>query len=150
MCVMNKDKIYLRMARELAEFSKCVSLHVACLLVRDGRILATGVNGTPSGWLNCSDRFPEGRTSDHTDWSNAHEIHAELNAVIWAARTGISTEAATAYVTHSPCVQCTKNLIAAGVKRIVYAESYYGTDDQQALNQFIRENGLDIKHISVD
>ncbi|MCY4329958.1 MAG: deaminase [Endozoicomonadaceae bacterium] len=144
---LNSDMIYLRMARELAAFSKCVSLHVACLLVKDGRILSTGVNGTPAGWTNCSEQFPQGKSSAHSLWSNAHEIHAELNAVIWAARTGIAIENATAYVTHSPCVQCTKNLIAAGVKRIVYAERYDRTEDQQALTQFVRENGIDIQQI---
>ena len=147
---MNKDTIYLRMAAELAAFSKCVSLHVACLLEKNGRILSTGVNGTPSGWTNCSERFPEGRTPQHTEWSGAHEIHAELNAVIWAARTGISIDNATAYVTHSPCVQCTKNLIAAGIKRIVYAEVYYGNNDQEALAQFVRENGIDIAHVPLN
>jgi len=146
---MNQDVIYLRMAKELASFSKCVSLSVACLLVRDGRILSTGVNGTPSGWINCSDQFPQGRTSKHSQWSNAHEIHAELNAVIWAARTGIAIENSTAYVTHSPCVQCTKNLIAAGIKRIVYAETYYQTENQIALTSFVRENGIDIKHLPI-
>lgn len=146
---MMPDVIYLRMARELAAFSKCVSLHVACLLVRDGRILSTGVNGTPAGWTNCSDHFSNGRSPEHNLWSNAHEIHAELNAVIWAARTGIAIEGSTAYVTHSPCVQCTKNLIAAGIQRIVYAETYYRTDDQEALAQFVRENGIDIAHISL-
>jgi len=146
---MDQDSIYLRMAKELAAFSKCVSLQVACLLVRDGRILSTGLNGTPTGWINCSEQFPQGNTPEHSEWSNAHEIHAELNAVIWAARTGIAIEGATAYVTHSPCVQCTKNLIAAGIKRIAYAEAYHRTDNQDALDQFIRENGIDIAHISL-
>lgn len=146
---MKNDLIYLRMASELAAFSKCVSLHVACLLVKDGRILSTGVNGTPAGWINCSEQFPQGKCPEHNQWSNAHEIHAELNAVIWAARTGIAIENATAYVTHSPCVQCAKNLIAAGIRRIVYAERYDRTEDQQSLTQFIQENGIDIQQISL-
>ena len=143
----DRDQIYLRMARELAAFSRCVSLQVACLLVREGRILSTGVNGTPSGWINCDEQFPGGRTPEHTSWSSAHEIHAELNAVIWAARTGIAIEDATAYITHSPCVQCTKNLIAAGISRIVYAEVYYRNHDQEALARFVQENGIAMAHV---
>ena len=146
---INKDRVYLRMAKELSCFSKCVSLRVACLLVRNGRILSTGVNGTPSGWINCSTKFNHGRTPEHSHWSDIYEIHAELNAVIWAARTGIAIDGATAYVTHSPCVQCTKNLIAAGIQRIVFNELYRRTEDQQILTQFANENGIEITQLSI-
>ncbi len=143
-----KDCVYLRMAKEMADFSKCISLHVACLLVRDDRILSTGVNGTPSGWLNCSHFFDK-NGPEHQAWSAVYEIHAELNAVIWAARTGISINQATAYITHSPCSQCTKNMIAAGIKRIVYAEKYYRNDNQEDLVQFAKENGVIIDHCAL-
>ncbi|MBE8215810.1 MAG: dCMP deaminase [Endozoicomonadaceae bacterium] len=138
-----KDGIYLKMACEMAEFSKCVSIHVACLLVRNDRILSTGVNGTPSGWLNCSQFFDQ-NSSEHKAWSAVHEIHAELNAVIWAARMGISIDKATAYVTHAPCSQCTKNMIAAGIQRIVYKNKYYRNENQHELVQFAKENGVSI------
>ena len=83
------------MAHSLAKLSKCVRLQVGCLLVKDGRVLSTGVNGTPSGYINCN----EANYEDHHQWSLRHEIHAELNAVIWAARLGTPIEGATAYVT---------------------------------------------------
>ena len=146
---MNSDIIYLKMATELAKFSKCVSIQVSCLLVKNGRILSTGVNGTPKGWLNCSDKFPKGRTDEHAAWSSTYEIHAELNAIIWAARSGIAIEKATAYITHSPCEQCTKNLIASGIGKIIYAEKYHRTKNQEILNKFICENGIDIQHIPI-
>lgn len=132
------DGVYMEMAFSLSKLSKCISLQVGCLLVKNGRVLSTGVNGTPSGYKNCNDVSSE----DHHLWSLRHEIHAELNAVIWAARTGSSIDGATAYVTHSPCDQCTKNLIAAGIKRIIYREEYKKTLKQAELKQFCQENGV--------
>ena len=73
------DTVYMEMAHSLAKLSKCVRLQVGCLLVKDGRVLSTGVNGTPSGYTNCN----EAEYEEHHAWSLRHEIHAELNAVIW-------------------------------------------------------------------
>lgn len=137
------DAIYMEMAHSLAKLSKCVRLHVGCLLVKNGRVLSTGVNGTPSGYVNCCDADYD----DHHQWSTRHEIHAELNAIIWAARTGTAIDGATAYVTHSPCEQCTKNLIAAGVERIVY-DVEYDRNPQAALTQFCRENQVAIEQVT--
>ena len=136
------DIVYLEMARSLSKLSKCVRLQVGCLLVKDGRVLSTGVNGTPSGYTNCNEAsYPE-----HHEWSLRHEIHAELNAVIWAARSGTAIEGATAYVTHSPCDQCTKNLLAAGIKRIVYDEQY-DRNPQEELSRFCHESGVTIEQV---
>ena len=138
------DTVYMEMAHSLAKLSKCIRLHVGCLLVKNGRVLSTGVNGTPSGYINCCDAQFE----DHHSWSSRHEIHAELNAIIWAARTGTSIEGATAYVTHSPCEQCTKNLIAVGVARIVY-DIQYDRNPQEELSRFCRENHVAIEQVSI-
>ncbi|WP_067517971.1 deaminase [Endozoicomonas ascidiicola] len=138
------DSVYMEMAHSLAKLSKCVRLQVGCLLVKGGRVLSTGVNGTPSGYVNCNDAEYE----EHHTWSLRHEIHAELNAVIWAARLGTPIEGATAYVTHSPCDQCTKNLLAAGIKRIVY-DIQYDRNPQEELSQFCRENGVAIEQVSI-
>ena len=73
-------------------------------------IISTGVNGTPEGFHNCSDLFSE-RSDEHTAWSNAHEIHAEMNCLLFAAGHGISTEGTTLYCTTEPCGPCLKNLI---------------------------------------
>ena len=139
--MLDIDSVYMEMAFSLSKLSKCISLQVGCLLVKNGRVLSTGVNGTPSGYKNCN----EVNCEDHHSWSLRHEIHAELNAVIWAARTGSSIDGATAYVTHSPCDQCTKNLIAAGISRIVYCEEYKKTLKQDELKQFCQESGVSIE-----
>ncbi len=138
------DTVYMEMAHSLSKLSKCVRLQVGCLLVKNGRVLSTGVNGTPSGYTNCCDAEYE----EHHAWSLRHEIHAELNAVIWAARSGTAIEGATAYVTHSPCDQCTKNLLAAGIKRIVYGIQY-DRNPQEELSLFCRENGVTIEQVEL-
>ena len=117
---MLNDKNFINIAKEIASASKCVSKQVGAVIVKNGRILSTGYNGTPSGYTNCCDYWNNQYTKEHHLWSKTYEIHAEMNAIIWAARKGISIEGATIYVTLEPCSECSKNLIASGIKRIVY------------------------------
>ena len=99
----------------ISKRSSCERLHVGCVIVKDRRILSTGYNGHIKG-------------SDHVSKIvNGHEqmtIHAEINAISDAAARGVEINGSTVYVTHYPCVNCTKALIAAGVKEICYAEDY--------------------------
>ncbi len=138
---MISDKNFLNIAKELSFASKCVSKQVGAVIVKDGRILSTGYNGTPAGYQNCSDFWDGKYTKDHHDWSKTYEIHAEMNAIIWAARKGISIEGATIYVTLEPCSECSKNLIASGIKRIVYEKSYEHTNSQ-IISKFLKDNGV--------
>ena len=142
---MISDKNFLNIAKELSFASKCVSKQVGAVIVKDGRILSTGYNGTP-GYQNCSDFWDGKYTKDHHDWSKTYEIHAEMNAIIWAARKGISIEGATIYVTLEPCSECSKNLIASGIKRIVYEKSYEHTNSQ-IISRFIKDNNVHIEQI---
>lgn len=119
---------------------------VGAVIVKDGRILSTGYNGTPTGYINCSEHWNSEYTKDHHDWSKTYEIHAEMNALIWAARKGISIEDATIYVTLEPCSECSKNLIAAGIKRIVYDRAYEHTNSE-VVSKFIKDNGVIIEQI---
>ena len=143
---MISDKNFLNIAKELSFASKCVSKQVGAVIVKDGRILSTGYNGTPAGYQNCSDFWDGKHTKDHHDWSKTYEIHAEMNAIIWAARKGISIEGATIYVTLEPCSECSKNLIASGIKRIVYEKSYEHTNSQ-IISKFLEDNGVKIEQI---
>lgn len=118
------DNTFMAIAQTIATTSNCVSRQVGAIIVKDGRILSTGYNGTPKGYTNCSDHFTNGKTPDHRAWSLIHEIHAEMNAIIWAARQGISIQGATLYSTTEPCSECSKNIIASGISRIVYLEPY--------------------------
>ncbi len=143
---MLDDKVFINIAKEIASASKCVSKQVGAVIVKDGRILSTGYNGTPSKYMNCNDYWEDVYTKEHHEWSKTYEIHAEMNAIIWAARKGISIEDATIYVTLEPCSECSKNLIAAGIKRIVYAKSYE-YNDSSIISKFLKDNNVQIEKL---
>lgn len=128
------------MALLLSGESKCQSLKVGALIVKDGRIISMGVNGTPNGFINCNEvRFTDSHSKEfvsektsvdiekfHTEWSMVHEIHAEMNAILFSARNGFPIEGSTMYVTHEPCDQCLKNIIQSGIVRVVFKNKYNG------------------------
>ena len=145
---MLSDKNFINIAKEIASASKCVSKQVGAVIVRDGRILSTGYNGTPSGYTNCCDHWDNEYTKDHHDWSKTYEIHAEMNALIWAAREGISIKGATIYVTLEPCSECSKNLIASGIQRIVYEKSYEHTNSD-IVSKFLKDNHVTIEQLTL-
>ncbi len=143
---MLNDKNFINIAKEIATASKCVSKQVGAVIVKDGRILSTGYNGTPAGFTNCCEYWDNQYTKEHHEWSKTYEIHAEMNAIIWAAREGISINGATIYVTLEPCSDCSKNIIASGMKRIVYETSYEHTNSE-VITTFIKENGVVIEQL---
>ena len=146
---MLSDKNFINIAKELSSASKCVSKRVGAVIVKNGRILSTGYNGTPAGFTNCCDYWNGEYTPEHHEWSKTYEIHAEMNAIIWAAREGISIEGATIYVTLEPCSECSKNVIASGIKRIVYEKSYEHTQSE-VISKFIKDNGVIIQQLKSD
>ena len=103
---------FLRLAAEIAEFSKDPSTKVGCILVRDQRIISTGYNGFPRGISDSFDRLLD------RDKKYEMTVHAEINAVTTAALHGVSTEGSTAYVTFQPCSRCAAVLINAGIKEV--------------------------------
>ena len=110
------DRRYLDMARIWAQNSYCRRRQVGALLVREKMIISDGYNGTPSGFENdCED--VDNRTK-------AYVLHAEANAITKVARSGNSSEGATLYVTSSPCIECAKLIIQAGITRVVFSEHY--------------------------
>lgn len=121
-----KDSTFIEIAKTIAKESKCISLQVGAVIVKDDRIISMGYNGTISGTINCNEAFTQGHFArkEHSAWSDAHEIHAEMNAIMFAAKNGISVNGATLYSTHEPCDQCLKNTIQAGIKRVVYLYPY--------------------------
>ena len=121
------DCRYMRMARIWAENSYCLRRKVGALLVKDKMIISDGYNGTPSGFENiCEDE------NDHT---KPYVLHAEANAITKVARSNNSSEGATLYVTSSPCIECAKLIIQAGIRRVVFAEYYRDTDGIDLLNR---------------
>ncbi len=114
------DERYMRMARVWAENSYCKRRQVGALLVKDKMIISDGYNGTPSGFDN--------NCEDEDNHSFAYVLHAEANAITKVARSNNSSNGATLYVTASPCIECAKLIIQAGIKRVVYGELYRLTD----------------------
>ncbi len=110
------DKRYLRMTAIWAENSYCQRRKVGALLVKDNMIISDGYNGTPAGFENiCEDE--DGVTKPYV-------LHAEANAISKVARSNNSSEGSTLYVTASPCMECSKLIIQAGIKRVVFHELY--------------------------
>lgn len=121
------DERYLRMARIWSENSYCKRRQVGALIVKDKSIISDGYNGTPSGFENlCEDE------NDHT---KPYVLHAEANAITKVAKSGNSSDKATLYVTASPCIECAKLIIQAGIVRVVYSELYRCCDGIELLEK---------------
>lgn len=116
----NLDKRYLRMSTIWAENSYCTRRKVGAIIVKDQMIISDGYNGTPSGFENICE--------DNTGTTKPYVLHAEANAITKVARSNNSSDGATLYVTASPCVECAKLIIQAGIKRVVFNELYRITD----------------------
>jgi dCMP deaminase len=114
------DKRYIRMAFIWAENSYCKRRRVGAILVKNKMIISDGYNGTPAGFENVCD--------DENNITKPYVLHAEANAITKVARSNNSSEGATLYVTSSPCIECAKLIIQAGIKRVVYADSYRLSD----------------------
>ncbi|MBQ9690911.1 MAG: dCMP deaminase family protein [Eggerthellaceae bacterium] len=122
------DDYFMHLAFEVSKRATCLRRDVGALIVKDKRILATGYNGPPSGVPHCDELGGCLREAAGVPSGQRHELsralHAEQNALIQAARHGINVDGASIYVTHQPCGLCTKMIINAGIKEIVYAHGY--------------------------
>lgn len=132
------DVRYLRMASIWAENSYCKRRQVGALLVKDKMIISDGYNGTPSGFNNICE--------DENGITYPYVLHAEANAITKVARSNNSSDGATLYITASPCIECSKLIIQAGIKRVVYSELYRIED---GLN-LLRNAGVECVHLDKD
>lgn len=119
------DRRYLRMARIWAENSYCKRRQVGALIVKDKSIISDGYNGTPSGFENVCE--------DEHGVTKKYVLHAEANAITKVAASTNNCCGATVYVTASPCIECAKLIIQAGIKRVVYSEEYHLRDGIELL-----------------
>lgn len=115
------------MASIWAENSYCQRRKVGCLVVKGNMIISDGYNGTPSGFENVCE--------DDNNVTKPYVLHAEANAITKIARSGNSSEGATMYVTASPCIECAKLIIQAGIRRVVYADPYRNDDGIELLRK---------------
>ena len=110
------DKAYLRLAKSWANLSHCVRKKVGAIIVKDGMIISDGFNGTPSGFDNSCENV-----QGETHW---YVLHAEANAILKVAKSSNNCKGSTLYVTLSPCKDCSKLILQAGIKRVVYQNAY--------------------------
>lgn len=129
------DKAYLRMALEWADLSHCTRKKVGAIIVKDGMIISDGYNGTPAGFDNCCEN-----ESGETHW---FVLHAEANAILKVAKSTNNCVGATLYLTLSPCKDCSKLVLQAGIKRVVYMNSYKDTTGVD----FLINAGLEVVQI---
>ncbi len=121
------DYRYLRMARIWAENSYCQRRKVGALVVKNKMIISDGYNGTPSGFENICE--------DDNNVTKPYVLHAEANAITKLARSSNNSDGATIYITASPCIECSKLIIQAGIKRVVYGEKYRLSDGIELLKR---------------
>lgn len=139
------DQYFIDITLLVATRATCLRRQVGALLVKDRNILATGYNGTPSGIRHCEEtgclrerlKVPSGERHEL-----CRGLHAEQNAIIQAARHGVNIDGSTLYCTTMPCIICTKMLINAGIKRIVYAEGYA----DELAREMVEESGIEVVH----
>ena len=138
------DKRYLRMALIWAENSYCQRRQVGALVVKDKMIISDGYNGTPVGFENICE--------DESGMTKPYVLHAEANAITKIACSNNNSKDSTMYVTASPCIECAKLIIQAGIKRVVYSEKYRLTDGIDLLQRanievsYISKDELDSEH----
>lgn len=132
------DKRYMRMAAIWAENSYCVRRKVGALIVKGKMIISDGYNGTPSGFENVCE--------DEHGITKPFVLHAEANAITKIARSGNSSEGATLYVTASPCIECAKLIIQAGIRRVVYSEKYRLEDGLELL----KRAGIELVYVNLN
>ena len=121
------DQRYLEMARIWAKNSYCTRRQVGALVVKNNMIISDGYNGTPSGFENVCE--------DDNGVTKPYVLHAEANAITKVAKSSNSSLGATLYVTASPCMECAKLIIQAGISRVVYLEEYRITDGVDLLRR---------------
>lgn len=129
------DQAYLRMAHSWSKLSHCNRKQVGAIIVKDEMIISDGYNGTPGGFDNCCED-----EDGNTHW---YVLHAEANAILKVAKSTNNCKGATLYLTHSPCKDCSKLVLQAGITRLVYAEQY---KDPSGID-FLSSAGLDVIHI---
>lgn len=118
------DDIFMELAVNLAKRSHCIKRHVGAVLTKDTRIISIGYNGPPAGTHNCDVEYPESGCPRDSKGGCSLAIHAEQNAILYAVKNKATVEDSTLYVTLSPCLACARIIYTAGIKHVIYLNSY--------------------------
>jgi dCMP deaminase len=140
-------KYFAKIAEETAKLSSAIKLQVGCVIVKDNRILSVGYNGTPSGWDNeCEEviKWPNGDIKFLT--TKPEVLHAEANALMKLCQSTESSEGATLFVTHTPCIECAKLIYQAGISQVYYINQYDAT--KGCGQEFLEKAGIEVCQVS--
>jgi dCMP deaminase len=140
------DEIYMELAEKLARRSHCVKAHVGAVLTKDTRIISLGYNGPPAGTHNCDQEWPEVGCPRDSKGSCSLALHAEQNAILYAAKNGVSMQNATLYVTLSPCISCARVIFTTGIKKVFFKDSYAkfkGLSNDEGVD-FLKRFGVEV------
>ncbi len=142
------EDIYMDLAQSLSLRSHCVKLKVGAVLTKDTRIISLGYNGPPAGTHNCDEEWPQTGCPRDSKGSCSLALHAEQNAILYAAKNRMSLEGATIYVTLSPCIACAKVLYSLGIKKVYFLDSYAqykGITADEGVD-FLKKFGVEVIH----
>lgn len=118
------NDIYMELAEKLATRSHCVKAQVGAVLTKDTRIISLGYNGPPAGTHNCDIEWPEHGCPRDSKGSCSLALHAEQNAILYAANNKMEMKGATLYVTLSPCISCARVIYTVGISKVYFKKSY--------------------------
>lgn len=141
------DDIFMELAVNLAKRSHCIKAQVGAVLTKETRIISIGYNGPPAGTHNCDDEFPEVGCPRDSKGSCSLALHAEQNAILYAAKNGSDIAGSTLYVTLSPCIACARIIYSMKITRVIFLHSYaqykgIGTDEGV---DFLRRFGVNVE-----
>lgn len=129
------DNTFINIAKEIGSLSHCTRSKVGAVLVKDGNVISFGYNGTPAGMDN---------GCEENNVTKEEVIHAEMNAILKAAKSGNAVDGSTLYLSLSPCKNCCKLIVQSGIKRVVYLEEYRDLSPIEFLSKFIQVEKYDI------
>ena len=141
------DEIYMDLAGNLALRSHCVKAKVGAVLTKDTRIISLGYNGPPAGTHNCDLEWPGVGCPRDSKGSCSLALHAEQNAILYAAKNNVPIEGSTLYVTLSPCIACARIIYTTGIKKVIYMDSYAefkGIPNDEGVD-FLKKFGVEVE-----
>ena len=147
MSAVTFDDIYMELAQNLARKSHCVKIKVGAVLTQDTRIISLGYNGPPAGTHNCDEEWPQNGCARDRKGGCSLAIHAEENAILYAAKSKVTIEGATLYVTLSPCLACARIIYTTGIKKVLYLKAYSqykGIDIDEGID-FLKRFGVQVE-----
>ena len=140
------DDIYMELATNLAKRSHCVKMKVGAVIAKETRIVSLGYNGPPAGTHNCDEEWPDEGCPRSSKGSCSLAVHAEENAILYAAKNKVGLEGTTLYITLSPCLPCARMIYTTGIKKVYYLDSYAdykGIESDEGLD-FLVKFGVEV------